>query len=91
MPCMATRFPYNTKLTAEKIETVKKGENILKNIGFFPVRLRLYNDLARIETEKNKFNEFILNKETIIKELKKLGIKYITLDIEGLRSGSMDL
>lgn len=90
-PCIATRFPYNTFLTEEKIETVKKGEKILKDKGFYPSRLRLHDNIARIEIEKNQFENFLLTKNEIISQLKNIGIKYITLDIEGLRSGSMDI
>lgn len=91
IPCLATRFPYNTKLTAEKIEIVKQGEKILKAYGFNPLRLRLHDNIARIEIEKDRFNDFLNKKEELIKELKNIGITYITLDLEGIRSGSMDI
>ena len=90
-PCLATRFPYGTKLTKEKLEIVEKGEQILKNFGFDCCRLRLHNDVARIEILPENFQKLLTQKEKLIKKLKQFGIKYITLDLEGFRSGSMDL
>lgn len=89
-PCLATRFPYGTKLTKEKLEIVEKGEQILKNFGFDCCRLRLHNDVARIEILPENFQKLLTQKEKLIKKLKQFGIKYITLDIEGFQSGSMD-
>lgn len=90
-PCLATRFPYGTKLTLEKLSLVEKGEQILKNLGFECCRLRMHKDIARIEILPEYFDKLIQQKDKLITELKQLGIKYITLDIEGFRSGSMDL
>lgn len=90
-PCLATRFPYGTKLTQEKLDIVEKGEQILKNFGFECCRLRLHDDIARIEILPEYFEKILSQKDKLIRELKQLGIKYITLDLEGFRSGSMDL
>lgn len=89
-PCLATRFPYGATLTKEKLALVEKSEAILKEFGFESCRLRLYDNLARIEIPCGLFGEFLTKRDLILKELKSLDIKYITLDIEGLRSGSMD-
>lgn len=89
-PCLATRFPYGTKLNEEDIIKVQEGEKVLKKEGFENCRLRLHNDIARIEINKNKFSDFLLNKDEIIDKLKPIGFKYVTLDIEGIRNGSMD-
>lgn len=90
-PCIATRFPYGTNLEETKIEIVKQGEKILAKNGFEANRLRLHGDVARLEITPQKFNEFLEKREDIIKSLKAIGFKYITLDAEGLRSGSMDI
>lgn len=90
-PCLATRFPYGTKLTKEKLAIVEKGEDFLKKEGFDCCRLRLHDNIARIEVLPEKFAELLNKKDLIIAELKNLGISYITLDLEGFRSGSMDL
>lgn len=89
-PCLATRFPYGTKLTKEKFDIVYKGEKFLVQHGFVNCRLRLHGDLCRIEIPQKNFSDLLNKRELILTYLKKLGIKYITLDIEGLRSGSMD-
>lgn len=89
-PCLATRFPYDTKLTQKKLDTVEKGEIFLKDLGFESCRMRIHNDLARIEIPYDKFNALLTKRTQILEALKSLGIKYITLDIEGFRSGSMD-
>lgn len=90
-PCLATRFPYGTRLTKKKLEIVEKGERILKEYGFECCRLRMHDDVARIEILKEDFENLLIKKDELISRLKSLGIKYITLDLEGFRSGSMDL
>lgn len=90
-PCLATRFPYGTKLTKENLEIVEKSERILKEYGFECCRLRMHNDVARIEILKEDFEKLLTKKEELVNRLKELDIKYITLDLEGFRSGSMDL
>ncbi len=91
--CFATRFPYYEKLTSKKIEQVKKAELFFHQQGFKKIRVRSHNNLARIEIDlpdMKKFNDPKLQK-VIIKKLKNLGFDYITLDLEGFRSGSMDV
>lgn len=90
-PCMATRLPYNTVIDYELLERIGKGEEYLRKRFGGNVRLRLHKDVARIEADKESFEEVFRNCETIVSELKKLGFLYITLDLEGFRSGSMDV
>ena len=90
-PCIATRFPYGTTLSEDLINKVKAGENLLKNSGFSRCRLRLHQDIARIEIPPEDFSTFLKTKDKIVKALKNLGFKYVTLDLEGIRSGSMDI
>jgi len=89
-PCLATRFPYGTALTYEAMRRVEHGEEFLKTLGFYNVRLRVHGDIARIETDKEAFGRLLEQREEIIAVLKKLGYQYITIDLEGFRSGSMD-
>lgn len=89
-PCMATRFPYNTLLKPETIDKIKMAEKILAQQGFENNRVRQHDNISRIEIPPKDFEKFIKKKELLINELKALGLKYITLDIEGLRSGSME-
>ncbi len=89
-PCLATRFPYGTALTPEKIRQVEKGEAFLKGLGLRNVRLRVHGQIARIEVDTQDLLRMAELGEEIAAQLKGLGYRYVTLDLEGFRSGSMD-
>ncbi|HIS88699.1 TPA: hypothetical protein IAA87_04675 [Candidatus Avigastranaerophilus faecigallinarum] len=88
---MATRFPYNTLLNEELIEKAKKGEEIIKNFGFSNCRFRIHDNIARIEINQEEIEKVIRYRKDILNKLKALDIKYVTLDLECLRNGSMDI
>ena len=90
-PCMATRLPYGAELDHDVLEKIEKGEELIRDRISGNVRLRLHGDVARIEIDKERFQEFLEKGDDIINGLKKLGFLYITLDMEGFRSGSMDV
>lgn len=90
-PCLATRFPYGTTLSYDEMKKIEIGEEYLKNLGFYNVRLRVHGDILRIEVDKEKLSKIIELKDEIISFLKNLGYIYITIDLEGFRSGSMDI
>lgn len=90
-PCLATRFPYGTVLTDEKLAKVERGEAFLKALGFYNVRLRVHGDLARIEVDAAALESTLSHREEITDYLKELGYTYVTLDLEGFCSGSMDI
>ncbi len=90
-PCLATRFPYGTSLTYEKIQQVEKGEIYLKSLGLGNVRLRVHETVARIEADEGDFSKIMAQKDQIAAFLKEVGYTYIALDLEGFRSGSMDI
>ena len=87
--CLATRFPYNTILTEEDLKKVELSEELLKKLGIPKVRVRVHQDIARIEVEKEYFKIIMRNLEAI-ESIKNLGFKYVTLDLNGLTSGSFD-
>lgn len=89
-PCLATRFPYGSRLTYDEIHKAEKGEAYLRGLGFYNVRLRVHKDIARIEVDSDDIARVIYQKEKIIPYLHGLGYTYITVDMEGFRSGSMD-
>lgn len=89
-PCLLTRFAYGDTIDYEKLRRVDQGEKFLKTFAFKNLRLRDHKGLARIEILPEDFKIIIDNKNKIIKTLKDLGFSYITLDLEGFRSGSMD-
>lgn len=90
-PCMATRLPYGTNLDHGLLKRIEEGETILRTMFTGNIRLRVHGDTARIELDPQQAEAAVKNRETIVKELKRLGFDYITLDLEGFRSGSMDL
>ena len=89
-PCLATRFEYGTKLDYDKIRIVEKAEEYIRSLGFYNVRLRVHGSIARIEVDTVDMSLLINEKEKIISYVKNLEFKYITLDLEGFISGSMD-
>jgi len=90
--CMSSRFPYGESITEEKLSMVAKAEDYLRSIGLRQFRVRHHNTIARIEIMPEDFSLLLQNgrREELIKKFKECGYKYITLDIEGFRSGSMN-
>ena len=89
-PCLATRFPYGTAMTDEALRRVERGEAVLREFGLKVVRLRVHGDVARIETDPDGFELASARRFEIAFALRKEGFPYVTLDLEGFRSGSMD-
>jgi uncharacterized protein len=90
MACLASRFPYGEFISLEKINRVARAENFLRGFGFSQVRVRSHDKLARIEVDAEHIKKFVDPefREKIIKELKRLGFIYVTIDLEGYRTGS---
>ena len=88
--CLASRIPYNEKITKEKLKRIEAAESFILSSGFKQMRVRCHGELARIEVNKNEIKKIIKHKSGIVKKLKKLGFRYVTIDLEGYRSGSMD-
>ncbi|ACQ54972.1 ATP-dependent sacrificial sulfur transferase LarE [Clostridium botulinum] len=90
--CLLSRIPYNQEIKEEDLARIEKAEVYIMKLGFRAVRVRSHGNLARIEVPQEErmklFNEEILDK--ISKELKKLGFKYVTVDIEGYKMGSLN-
>ena len=87
--CLASRFPYDTLLTKEKLERIDRVESLLHQAGVYHVRCRDHNGIARIEVEKKDFLK-IINHQVLIDQIKELGFDYVTLDLNGISSGSFD-
>lgn len=90
-PCLATRFPYGTQLSYEAMRRVEQGERFIRELGFYNVRLRIHSNIVRVEVNAEAFEEVMRKRDEIVSYLKNLGYDYITLDLEGFRSGSMDI
>ena len=90
--CLASRFPYGEEITPEKLTMVGRAEEYLLNLGFRQVRVRHHQNIARIEVgeeEIKKFADTAVRKQ-VIEKLKEIGYTYITLDLQGYRTGSMN-
>ncbi len=90
LACLASRIPYGVKITADLLKRINRAETYLNSLGFKRVRLRHHQALCRIEVDKNDLCRLLNKREQIIKELKSLGYQYITLDLEGYRTGSLN-
>jgi uncharacterized protein len=88
--CLATRVPYGQAITTEALRKLEKAEEFLQSLGFTQFRVRMHENLARIEIIPEELEEAFRKKEEISRHLKSLGFDYVTLDLEGFRSGSMD-
>lgn len=91
VPCLATRFPYGDRLTYEKMQKVEAGEKYLREQGFYNVRLRVHGETARIEVDIGAMETLLKGRKELVRKMKELGYAYVTLDLEGFRSGSMDI
>lgn len=91
LACLASRIPYGRKITKKILKRVDEAEGFIRTLGFREVRLRHYNSLARIEVLKKDIPRIIKNKRVIIDRLKKLGYNYVTVDLEGYRTGSLNI
>jgi len=90
LACLASRIPYGTKITVDLLKRIDQAEAYLIGLGFKQVRLRHYNGLCRIEVEKNNLHRILNKRQVIVDKLKSLGYNYITLDLEGYRTGSLN-
>ena len=90
--CLASRFPYGDEITREKLIRVARAEEFLREAGFKELRVRAHGDVARIEVAKDHLAALLKRplRERLIASFKKLGFIYVTLDLEGFRSGSMN-
>jgi uncharacterized protein len=88
--CLASRIPYGEKITVERLEMIEKAEDILQDLGFHQVRVRTHGTIARIEVLPDQFGRLLTIRETVTSAFERIGYDYVTLDLEGFRSGSMD-
>jgi len=88
--CLSSRFVYGETITEEKLKMVDKAEQFLLDLGFHQVRVRIHSNIARIEVEQNEMQKIMDNRNAIAHKLKELGFSYVTLDLLGYRTGSMN-
>ncbi|SMP46499.1 ATP-dependent sacrificial sulfur transferase LarE [Anoxynatronum buryatiense] len=90
--CLSSRFPYGEVITAEKLKMVEEAEQFLLDLGFCQLRVRIHESMARIEVapeERVRFFDMVLM-DQVDDKLKKIGFSYVTLDLKGYRTGSMN-
>jgi len=92
MACLASRFPYGEKINKKALRKIESAEDFIKKLGIQQVRVRCHNNVARIEMEKQNIKRFVNSNfcDKITKRLRQLGFKYIALDLEGYRTGSLN-
>ncbi len=90
MACLASRIPYDSPITPERLARVDRAERALRTLGFSRCRVRDYETLARIEVPPDLLELAVARRRDIVSSLKALGYVYVTLDLAGLRSGSMN-
>ena len=91
-PCLSSRIAYGVPVTIARLSKVEKGEAVLRHLGFREFRVRLHDELVRIEIAPNELKNALELKitEKMAQEFKNLGFRYVTLDLEGYRSGAMN-
>lgn len=90
MACLSSRIPYGTPVTVGALDQVGAAEAFLRSLGMRQVRVRHHTDVARIEVEPQDVATVVEHRDRIVRRLKNLGYKYVTLDLAGFRSGSMN-
>ena len=91
-PCLASRIPYGTEITMENLSMVERAEEQLRSLGLVELRVRHHGDLARIEVPPAEFARLLepATRQGLVEGFKRLGYRYITLDLQGFRSGSLN-
>ena len=91
-PCLSSRFPYGTEITPDGLRKVAAGEKLLHSMGFAVARVRYHGDVARLELEQSEIARVFepAIRETIDREFKKFGFRFVAIDLKGFRSGSLN-
>lgn len=91
-PCLSSRFPYGEEITLLKLQRVGRAEIYLRKLGYRNLRVRSEGETARIELLPENIRDFVLNTdiEQVVKTFQELGFTYVTLDLEGYRSGKLN-
>jgi uncharacterized protein len=88
--CLSSRIPYGEEITGKKLRMIEEAEAFLAQRDFGQLRVRMHGTIARIEVHKEEMAKILDMQAAVAKKLKSIGFSYVTLDLEGYRSGSMD-
>lgn len=91
-PCLSSRIAYGVPVTIERLSKVEKGEELLRNMGFKEFRVRVHDELARLEIAPNEMERALKLDitEKLAEKFREIGFRYVTLDLHGYRSGAMN-
>ncbi len=91
-PCLSSRFPYGTEITHEGLAKVAEGEKLLHAMGFRVARVRYHGDVARLELEQSEIARVLEPdlRDSVDREFKRIGFRFVTIDLKGFRSGSLN-
>lgn len=89
--CLSSRIPYGTPVTIERLTSIEGAELALKQMGFPEIRVRHYDEIARIEVPLESLGRVVEHRDAVVKAVQRAGYRYVTLDLEGLRSGNLNL
>ena len=88
--CLSSRFVYGETINEERLSMVDHAEQLLLDLGFHQVRVRIHEQLARIETDPTEFEKLLSVRELVVSALREHGFAYVTMDLAGYRTGSMN-
>jgi uncharacterized protein len=88
--CLASRVPYGTKVTFTTLDSVARAESGLRSLGFRQLRVRHYGDTARIEVPEADLGEVVARRDAVRSAVHDAGYRYVTLDLDGFRSGNLN-
>jgi uncharacterized protein len=89
-PCLASRIAYGLEITEERLRQVEAAEEVIRELGLVEFRVRHHDKLARIEVHQEDFEMVLANRAQIVEKLQELGFKFVTIDLQGFRSGSLN-
>ncbi|NLA57338.1 MAG: ATP-dependent sacrificial sulfur transferase LarE [Firmicutes bacterium] len=88
--CLASRIPYGVEITSDKLKLIDQAEGYLRELGFRQVRVRYHHELARIEVDKGDLKRLVDHSPQIVRRFEELGFLYVTADLAGYRTGSLN-
>ena len=90
--CLSSRIPYHAEVTDEKLRVIERAEQVLRSLGFRVCRVRHHDDLARLEVGREELQRALAPEvaAVIVRELKAIGYRYVTIDLQGYRTGSLN-
>jgi len=90
MACLASRLPYGTQITPDVLAKIAEGEAYLRSLGMRQLRLRHHGNIARIEVDPDSLPLLLAHRHDVVNKLKAIGYTYVTLDLAGYRTGSLN-